>query len=292
MNNQKLYIIGNGFDLYHQLPTSYEHFRVFLIDNYPEILEFIEQYFVLDDTIDEYKWNNFEYNLSSFDYGLFFDDNDYADIKRENFKQSDYFGVEDELTEISEQFIEDLKEAFYEWLSEIKLECKQRYPISTKAKFLSFNYTLLLQNNYEIPRTSIFYIHGNLEQKTELFFGHGTDLEIEPTFDENGEPTRTFMTDAVDASKSIYGSFRKPVQQIIENNKVYFESLANTKEIIILGHSLNEIDLPYFIEIHKFANNANWKISTFSPCEQKKFNQILKKIGIDESKIEFFEINS
>jgi hypothetical protein len=32
-NEKNLYIIGNGFDIAHQLPTSYEHFHQWLLDN-------------------------------------------------------------------------------------------------------------------------------------------------------------------------------------------------------------------------------------------------------------------
>lgn len=31
-----LFIIGNGFDLAHKLPTSYEHFRLYLLQEHPE----------------------------------------------------------------------------------------------------------------------------------------------------------------------------------------------------------------------------------------------------------------
>lgn len=290
--NRRLYIIGNGFDLYHLLPTKYENFHRFLNDNYLELVEFIEQYFCVEDLEDNYHWNNFEHDLSSFDYNQFFDDYDFADITHDRFRPVDYFGVEDELTEIADNFIDEIKFAFYEWLSEVEYLCSHRYELSKKSKFLSFNYTLLLQNYYEIPSDSIFYIHGNLNKQTELVFGHGIDLEIESEFDDDGEPNRTLMTDSINASKSIFGAFRKPVQDIIKNNKDFFKSLKETEEIIILGHSLNEVDLPYFIKIQKFAFKANWKISTHNADDEEKFCRIFKRIGIDESKIEFFKMNN
>ena len=43
----KLYIIGNGFDLAHELPTSYWDFRSFLKLAPPAFLEAIEEHYDL-----------------------------------------------------------------------------------------------------------------------------------------------------------------------------------------------------------------------------------------------------
>ena len=59
-----LYIIGNGFDLYHGLMTGYNHFRRYVQKNDVELYELIEKYY-------EYKeddfWYNFEENLATLD---------------------------------------------------------------------------------------------------------------------------------------------------------------------------------------------------------------------------------
>jgi len=38
----KLFIIGNGFDLCHYLPSSYGNFKAFMKEREPELLEIIE----------------------------------------------------------------------------------------------------------------------------------------------------------------------------------------------------------------------------------------------------------
>ena len=54
----KLFIIGNGFDLAHSIPTSYNDFRAFLISKYPDSLKNRDR--ILN--ISEIK--NYEENLS------------------------------------------------------------------------------------------------------------------------------------------------------------------------------------------------------------------------------------
>ena len=45
----KLYIIGNGFDLYHNLNTSYRSFGLFLKSKYPVIYDRLIEYYGFSD---------------------------------------------------------------------------------------------------------------------------------------------------------------------------------------------------------------------------------------------------
>ena len=52
-----LYIIGNGFDLHHEMKTSYPHFREWLEANDASVLYTIDELFSY---CDEDWWQNFE----------------------------------------------------------------------------------------------------------------------------------------------------------------------------------------------------------------------------------------
>jgi hypothetical protein len=58
-----LYIIGNGFDLHHGIPSAYKDFGTFVKPNDPEIYGLIEEYFGIDDGF----WSDFEARLAHFD---------------------------------------------------------------------------------------------------------------------------------------------------------------------------------------------------------------------------------
>jgi hypothetical protein len=45
---KKLYIIGNGFDLYHKIKTKYSDFQTYISENEMELENFFEQYFEFD----------------------------------------------------------------------------------------------------------------------------------------------------------------------------------------------------------------------------------------------------
>src|SRR5436190_20530566 len=66
-----LYIIGNGFDLYHGLDTWYSSFGLYLRDNREEIYEYFIKYFGLPEldendaeSLKDPLWSHFEESLA------------------------------------------------------------------------------------------------------------------------------------------------------------------------------------------------------------------------------------
>ena len=108
MNNREFYIIGNGFDLYHGLTTSYADFCQYVKENDKALYEFLERYVYFESDKDGL-WNNFEQNLGTFDHGAFYSNCDNTDQSHEKFRLSAMFGVVDELREKSEIMIEKMQ---------------------------------------------------------------------------------------------------------------------------------------------------------------------------------------
>jgi hypothetical protein len=55
MNDLVLYIVGNGFDLHHQIKSSYSDFGEYVKTVDPELYETVEEYFSFGG-----KWSNLE----------------------------------------------------------------------------------------------------------------------------------------------------------------------------------------------------------------------------------------
>ncbi len=68
-----LYIIGNGFDLRHGLPTGPGCFYEFAKD----VLDELEWFFYIDITKDG-PWYHFEKSLGTFDWRMFYDAHDHT----------------------------------------------------------------------------------------------------------------------------------------------------------------------------------------------------------------------
>ena len=280
METERLYIIGNGFDLHHSMKTSYPDFCRYVKENDPELTNFLEMYFYLN-TNKDYLWTDFEKDLGSFDHELFLSDNDNTDPMHDNFKPSFVYGLEDDLLEQGKQMTKRIKEAFYGWLLEVEYPDENKCPLQLdiKSLFLSFNYTETLQKLYSVSRDNILHIHHAIENYgNDLIFGHNIVLNDEPEFDRYGNSNRTLYSDSEGAAKMLLYAFYKDTTEIIERHTGFFDSLLDVNEIIVLGHSLNDIDIPYFEKVSKSVGHAKWKVSYYNREEIPRMRQALSKI--------------
>jgi hypothetical protein len=278
----KLYIIGNGFDLWHRLPTSYRDFYGVARDTLDEI----DSYFRFDIGKDTVPWHDFENRLGTFDWRSLYEECDNTDVSSDDFKPGHVYGLEDELTERSSDLVEAIRDHFEEWVEGIDISsASKQMDFEPAARFITFNYTSTLQEIYEIEESNLLHVHGRAG-KTELVFGHGVQIIEEPEFDsESGESNRTMFSDAEGSAKSPLYAFKKPVDEIIEKHRAYFAALGDISEVVIIGHSLNEVDLPYFRAIASRATRCNWSVYCFEESDWDHHPHQLIRCGIGSDRI-------
>lgn len=278
---KKLYIIGNGFDLWHGLPTGYEHFYEFA----KQLLDDIEDYYSFE-IAHSGPWHNFENSLGSFDWEYFYDAHNHIDVTSESFRRSEVYGLEDDLTEQADNYVEAIKESFREWIEGIDVSvANKKLTFPQNAKFITFNYTSTLQSIYGISDEKVFHIHGQSEKYDELIFGHSVTMEEEPELDENGDSNRTMFSDAQGAAKYPFYAFQKPVSEVIENNLEFFESVEDVREIVVIGHSFNNIDLPYFKKLAESVKNTMWLVYCYKESDKVHHVQELLNCGVRKESI-------
>lgn len=247
-----LYIIGNGFDRKHGLPTSYFDFSRYCAEQHKELYEQINHCLVdLNDN-----WSNFENALGR--------QKIYELIKsiKSNIKcNRDYpIGID----------YSELDYAFRSWIVEINnfivyqnilKEIPSVLSFSEHDFYLSFNYTLTLETLYQIPNHKILHIHGyekvcDFESKDEkpfskLIYGHDrhkNDLESEYSLED------CLKHELIDA---IMG-FRKDYQDKKLNS--WIAEIPEIERIVVLGHSMDTVDNIYFNILSTKYANANWEV--------------------------------
>lgn len=279
----KLYVIGNGFDLWHGLPTSYRQFYEFA----KEILDELENYYLFEVT-QAGPWCDFENSLGAFNWREFYDAHNHIDVQDESFRPSFVYCLEDDLREQADQHVDSIRECFREWIDEIDISTTEgRLTLAENALFLNFNYTSTLETVYGIDNKNVLHIHGRSSTFDELIFGHGDTMEEVPELDENGDSNRTMFSDAEDAAKYPFYALQKPVLETLDNNKEFFDSLAYLSEITVIGHSLNKIDLPYFRQLATSAPNATWIVCSFNASDDIHHLQELELCGVVRERIHF-----
>ena len=156
-----LYVIGNGFDLWHGLPTKYQQFYEFAKDTLDEV----GNYYSFDLSIPE-PWHDFENALGDYCWEHFYDFHNEIDAEAEDFRPSYLYGLEDELTEQTGIHVDSIKNCFTEWVESIEvcgIDPKISFP--ENSYFINFNYTSTLQSVCGVEEDKILYIHGSVEKK-------------------------------------------------------------------------------------------------------------------------------
>jgi hypothetical protein len=244
-------ILGNGFDILHSLPTSYWHFYDQYNDSLEEHLHYFDDFFGVD-----MEWTNFEESLGSFNQDSFHENAAYKpslDEMADN--PSSLYGFEDEISNRKDELVDEITDTFIKWINSVDVnEATQLISIPESFKFINFNYTTTLQDVYGITEGNILHIHGKV--KRDIVFGHGRGYNSSQNTQESDAP---WFEQSQRSASSISDVFHKPVTEILERNKHQLEGYADVTDIVVIGHSINDIDIPYFQCILNAYPDAEWE---------------------------------
>ena len=112
MNN--LYIIGNGFDLHHEIPSGYKDYREWLELNNPDVLNTIDNLFGY---CNSNWWKHFEESLASVETLRIAVEKTAENSTIE--RDSDWYVAENEVERMIDEAFEDIKSSFYEWINSL-----------------------------------------------------------------------------------------------------------------------------------------------------------------------------
>ena len=281
----RLFIIGNGFDVAHGLPTKYRDFKFYLKEKYcvedklyllpdrylePNGGEELDEedcgkflYNFINNSMYGCKaciectndccnceWNQFEEALGrlNFDYifneASFFefdyDEDDYPDEWANSRKRED-------IASNIEIAARNIYIYFNDWIKSINIKdatFKGRFDelIEDDSIFINFNYTSTLEDIYDVE--DVFHIHGFIDEN--IIVGHGLEQkEMDNLYDE-------YMGKFTGAEYELYKVikfFKKNTDEIIVENRTFFESLSDVTEIYSFGFSFSDVDLPYIRKI-------------------------------------------
>jgi hypothetical protein len=73
----------------------------------------------------------------------------------------------------------------------------------------------------------------------------------------------------------------KPTEKIIEANIDKFEKLSEVRDVYVLGHSMADVDMPYFEKIMaSVLRKAAWRVSYFGDDERESHATQLKGLNV------------
>lgn len=286
---ETLHIIGNGFDLHHNLPTSYKHFYDYLKEcgEYTFINQ-LEMYFG-QSVKGNILWSQLERGLGIYDVegimGSMIDEHpsdpehlEYCDIE-----------VEAEVGSFFEPICDIFSRLFGEWVRGIGLAGTRPMPIKhfdKVGKFLTFNYTNTLEQVYNIPKSQICHIHGDVSVKdSDFIIGHNNKFTNFKQYQEDFYDREDYQRRIAGVINGLY----KDTLAIIQKHQDFFTSLHDIDKVVVYGHSLEEVDKPYFEEVKKYVRqNATWWLSIYDEGERCPKKDFCKSLGLEGCSIHTF----
>ena len=291
-----LYIIGNGFDLHHGVPSSYRSFSLWLQRKNHGLYNKLNAVCNVD-----YLWKDFESALAYVDRDYFLSMGDawlpYGWTEDDGY--AELFYAEDVVRNEADELWNEIQKWFRKWVCSISWReeyDRRKIYIDDHARFVTFNYTPFLETQYGIPSENILYIHGKKADKRHLpSIGHdGRDTfgEWYKYADKSAKrhykgmhsqlPEVEMMTGSVE---QFYILSEKPVNKIITEHKSFVDDLYDVEHIYVLGHSLGNVDLPYFQAINDandYPESIHWYVSYYAESEKKALHDVMYNNVISE----------
>ncbi|WP_353980919.1 AbiH family protein [Salinicola endophyticus] len=283
----RLFVIGNGFDLFHKLSSSLADFSRYVKQKNPNLHETIDEYLQL-----EGNWNTLEMSLADFDAERALDEalEFLQPYSTENWKDAYHHEYQYELGKTIAAVSTELLAHFYNWIDSLDTTCltpKPQFNFSQSDIFLTFNYTNTLEDVYSIEATNTLSIHGSISNGEDLILGHAWDPEEIPDYNNvpNPEDLDTRVMEGNEMVNSYFQETFKPTDEIIEEHHSFFEQLREASMVIIIGHSLSCVDRPYFEEIYKNTPlDITWLVTYHSEEDKANHLDFLISMGIENFK--------
>lgn len=291
MNNKQLYIIGNGFDIFHGVNSRYSDFKNYVEENNNDLFMALAEYFNSDNL-----WSDFEETLADIDTDKIVDDASIFLFSYDTDDWSDAYhhDYQYEIQRAIDVITKTLKKLFTKWILSLDIPSLGQLKLPISSVYLTFNYTETLEKAYRISPDNILYIHNKaVDETSTLILGHSRQLIPDKSFDNKSdwqeEDVRVVQGNSI--LDSYFKDTYKNTDTIINENLLFFNRLIRIDEVFIFGHSISIVDIKYFKVIkEKVQENSTWTVSYYSEEQKDKLKNSLVKIGVDADKIKMIKL--
>ena len=303
VSSNPLYIIGNGFDLLHGAKSSYYDFRDSLGKN--NYLRWCLETYLNAENL----WGNFEEALGHLNVSMMASTDivdmwlDDYEAYNEDSSYADFFAAAETAAGPAVTIANDLPRIFRKWIESIIVPTSDRPLMSLikDAPVLNFNYTEFIETLYGVGHNNVCYIHGCRKKvkgrpKDKLILGHMPGAnDSEYKFQDKWKPKNPYKRQIIDVGQEIAlrnisyceEELTKNCDEIINGNRDFFDVL-NVTDVIVIGHSLSEVDWGYFEEIVRGNSNLNWYISCYGLRDLRNIEKFIQKFSIGRDKVHLF----
>lgn len=308
-NDHVLYIIGNGFDLMHEIRSSYYAFRDSLGKENP--LRYALENFLTSEDI----WADFENALAHFNMKAmcseFLVDNwlDMFEAYDEDAGAAEFFLAAEAAANPILTVVNELPRRFRMWVETLSIGTADRplQNIFRNGKVLCFNYTEFVETLYGVSGDNVCYIHGcrrkkKYHPKETLILGHlpgASDGAYDFADDSIVGTKESYQLQMLEAAQEQVfrlvaesdETLTKNCGDIITAHEAFFAGLNKIETIIVIGHSLAPVDRDYFAEVaSRLPDNkgTHWYFGCHGLRDLERLEQLCQVLGIEQSAVSVF----
>lgn len=237
---KKLYVIGNGFDLWHDIPSSYREFKSFVKERNRDLFDTVEIYLSAEED-----WSDLESALASIDVDSVIEDLDHFMVSyaADDWSDAYHHDFQYEVERVVERLSATLRIQFGKWIRQLAIPNrfsagKRLQSIDANGLFLTFNYTATLRERYGVPDAHVLHIHGCADlEDSDLILGHAWNPQARKSLNdrEDIEEIDMRLMEANRILDDYFSATFKPSEQLIQRNRLFFDRLLDIQEVCVLG---------------------------------------------------------
>lgn len=266
----KLFIIGNGFDLYTGVDSQFDAFRQFYYSNQKRIISDLglsshgvnhgklitDLEWVFGDPFNCFEltssfWNEFENNLAKLSFVTI----------NSRFADSPEGTIVLAKTLVNSKLILDY--AIEKWVQSLVLpDAINDYSFDDDCYFINFNYTDTLTEVYEVDPNHVFHIHGSAASGDEIIYGHSMHAHHAPAHLKDLGYIRQFI---VGCARYQYDKHAlQNYLRLLSYLRLSGVDFHNIERITVLGHSFNAADSFYFLLLSNSILDKHHKTNQYT----------------------------
>ncbi|KLN58095.1 MULTISPECIES: bacteriophage abortive infection AbiH family protein [Pseudomonadota] len=287
MRPTTLYVIGNGFDLWHSIPSGLGAFKKFVLGVDRDIHREVEDYLPAGEN-----WCDLEMALAELDADMLVDNLGHfmGSYGAEDWSDSGHHDFQYEVGNVVERLSTDLRSRFAEWIRALPTPTPETAPrrlaqLDPEALFLTFNYTNTLSRLYGVDPARVLHIHGRADEADEeLVLGHAWNPQSRRSLNARAdiEDIDTRLVEANDTIDDYFSATFKRSEELIARYRPFFEALDTVDHVVVLGHSLSPVDAIYFKALLQQPGvaAARWSVACRNAEEWPEKERRLIEMGL------------
>ena len=305
-DDNALCILGNGFDLMHNVRSSYYAFRDSIGKN-SELRTALELYLTPEDI-----WVDFENSLAQLRVEamagnwLVAEWLDLFGAFDEDASAASFHMAAEQASDPMRTIGEELPRRFRQWVDSLTIGTADR-PLNAlfqNSKVLCFNYTEFVEMMYGVPEENVCYIHGSRKRRKgrpleKLILGHLPGASEDAyAFDDDcrrgpKDPFKRRMVElaqenAIRIISEWDEALTKDSRKIISEHQDFFDGLGSITTVATIGHSFAPVDQDYFAAVAAALPDpgaVRWCFGCHGLHDLERLEQMLVKIGLDRSNV-------